>query len=52
LDLEKIVISSPGTNFITYSLMDAYRIIVDHEKRHLLQAMMVAEMNAFPKGNS
>ena len=50
LDLEKITISSPVTNLITYSLMDAYRIIVNHEKRHLLQAMKVSEMDGFPKG--
>ena len=50
LDLEKIKISSPVTHFITYSLMDAYRIIITHEKRHLLQAMRVSEMDGFPKG--
>lgn len=48
LDLEKTIISSPVTNLITYSLMDAYRIIVTHEKRHFLQAMRVSEMNGFP----
>ncbi|MDT5060768.1 MAG: hypothetical protein QOH63_1227 [Acidobacteriota bacterium] len=51
LDLEKIKISSPVTRFITYSLMDAYRIIITHEKRHLLQAMRVSEMDGFPKGS-
>ena len=50
LDLEKIKISSPVTNLITYSLMDAYRVIITHEKRHLLQAMRVSEMDGFPKG--
>jgi len=49
LDLKKIKISSPVTNLITYSLMDAYRIIINHEKRHLLQAMRVSEMDGFPK---
>ena len=49
LDLEKIKISSPVTHLITYSLMDAYRIIINHEKRHLLQATKVSEMNGFPK---
>ena len=51
LDLEKITISSPVTHFITYSLMDAYRIIINHEKRHLLQATKVSEMDSFPKWN-
>ena len=50
LELEKITISSPVTNLITYSLMDAYRIIIIHEKRHLLQARRVSEMDGFPKG--
>ena len=49
LDLEKIKISSPVTNLITYSLMDAYRIIITYEKRHFLQAMRVSEMDGFPK---
>jgi DinB superfamily len=48
LDLEKIKISSPVTNLVTYSLMDAYRIIITHEKRHLLQAIRVSEMDGFP----
>ena len=50
LGLEKIKISSPVTHLITYSLMDAYRIIINHEQRHLLQAKRVAEMDGFPKG--
>ncbi|MDT4966876.1 MAG: hypothetical protein QOJ64_1613 [Acidobacteriota bacterium] len=49
LDLEKIKISSPVTRVIAYSLMDAYRVIIAHEKRHLLQAMRVSEMDGFPK---
>ena len=49
LDLEKIKISSPVTKLITYSLIDAYRIIITHEQRHLLQAKRVSEMDGFPK---
>ena len=45
LDLEKIKISSPVSNLITYSLMDAYRIVITHEKRHFLQATRVSEMD-------
>jgi len=48
LDMEKIIISSPVTPLITYSLMDAYRIIVTHEQRHLLQAKRVSELADFP----
>ncbi|MEN3335535.1 MAG: hypothetical protein V7641_4900 [Blastocatellia bacterium] len=52
LDLEKINITSPVTSLITYSLMDAYRLIITHEQRHFLQAIRVSEMNGFPKGIS
>ena len=49
LDLDKIVISSPAAAAITYSLMDAYRIIVVHEHRHFQQAKRVTEEPAFPQ---
>ena len=48
LDLERIVITSPAANLITYSLMDAYRIIVVHERRHFQQAQRVTEQSGFP----
>jgi|SRR5215471_6574292 len=49
MDIEKITISSPVSNLITYSLLDAYRIIVTHEKRHFLQSLRVLEMKGFPQ---
>jgi hypothetical protein len=49
LDLEKIVITSPVSAAVTYSLMDAYRIIVVHEQRHFQQAKRVTEESAFPR---
>ena len=48
LDLERIVITSPVTAAITYSLMDAYRLIVVHEQRHFQQAKRVMEESSFP----
>ena len=48
-DLEKIIITSPVAAAVTYSLMDAYRIIVVHERRHFAQAKRVTEEAAFPK---
>ena len=48
LDLEKIVISSPVTGAVIYSLMDAYRLIVVHEQRHFQQAKRVIEETGFP----
>lgn len=49
LDLEQIVITSPAASVVTYSLMNAYRIIVVHEHRHFQQAQRVTQENAFPK---
>src|ERR1700752_355065 len=49
LNIEHIIITSPVTNLLTYSLLDAYRIIVVHEKRHILQAERVTHEAAFPK---
>lgn len=48
LNLERIVITSPAANLVTYSLMDAYRIIVVHERRHFQQAQRVTEESGFP----
>jgi len=48
LDLEKIIITSPVAAAITYSMMDAYRVIVVHERRHFEQARRVTEEASFP----
>lgn len=48
LDLKKIVITSPALSIVTYSLMDAYRVIVVHEQRHLQQAKRVTDEPGFP----
>src|SRR5689334_5373621 len=48
LDLEKIIITSPVAAAITYSMMDAYRVIVVHERRHFEQARRVTEEATFP----
>lgn len=52
LDLKRIVVTSPAVAFVTYSLMDAYRIIVVHEQRHFQQAQRVAAEPAFPSTDS
>jgi len=49
LDLGRIIITSPVAAVVTYSLMDAYRIIVVHERRHFEQARRVMEESAFPQ---
>ncbi len=48
LALEKIIISSPVTAVVTYSLLDAYRVIVVHTHRHFQQAQRVTEESGFP----
>lgn len=49
LDLEKTIITSPAARFITYSLFNAYKIVVTHERRHFRQAQNVMELPGFPK---
>ncbi len=48
MDPERIIISSPVTGLITYSLMDTYRMLIGHERRHIRQATRVREMVGFP----
>jgi hypothetical protein len=48
LELDSITITSPVVRFVTYSLMDAYRIIVVHEQNHFVQARRVMESPGFP----
>ena len=43
LDLDGITITSPVVHFVTYSMMDACRIIVVHEQNHFVQATRVME---------
>jgi len=45
---EKVVITSPVAGFVTYSLLDAYRIITLHGRRHFAQARRVTETEGFP----
>ncbi|HET6862140.1 MAG TPA: hypothetical protein VFH91_03810, partial [Pyrinomonadaceae bacterium] len=49
LDLDKIVITSPVASVVTYSLIDAYRIIVVHEELHFQQAQRVTSESGFPR---
>jgi len=48
MNLEKIIIYSPVTKVVIYSLLDAYRIIAAHERRHFNQAQRLMEMPGFP----
>src|SRR6478672_6110315 len=48
LNIDQIVITSPAVSFVTYTLLDAFRIIVVHEQRHFQQAMRVRANANFP----
>jgi hypothetical protein len=46
---DKTVITSPFLKVMTYSVLDAGRIVVVHERRHFAQAQRVMETGGFPK---
>lgn len=48
-DLKKTVVTSPVSKFVTYTLGDAFRIVVTHERRHFEQARRVTEGEGFPR---
>jgi hypothetical protein len=49
LDLRKTKIISPISDFITYSLKDAFQVLTVHEQRHFQQAERVLKEANFPK---
>ncbi len=49
-DLRRTVLTSPASALATYSLLDAYRIVVAHGRRHFEQARKVTEAEGFPRG--
>jgi uncharacterized damage-inducible protein DinB len=49
IDLDKTHITSPVSKFITYSLRNAVTILVQHEHRHINQAIRVRSREEFPK---
>jgi len=49
LDLRRTKVTSPVAKFVTYSLMDAYTILVFHERRHFMQAERVLQAEGFPR---
>ncbi|MGE0128864.1 MAG: DinB family protein [Blastocatellales bacterium] len=48
-DPEKIIITSPFASVVVYSLLDTFRIVVAHERRHFAQAQRVIEADGFPQ---
>jgi hypothetical protein len=49
VDLDKIHITSPVSKFVTYSLRNAVTLLVQHEHRHINQAIRVKSKEEFPK---
>ncbi len=47
-DREKTVVTSPFLAVFTYTLDDAYTVLVEHTKRHIRQAKRVIDANGFP----
>jgi len=43
-----IIITSPFMSVVVYSLLDTFRLIVAHERRHFAQAQRVMETSGFP----
>jgi hypothetical protein len=48
LDIAQIIVTSPAADFVTYSLLDAFRIIVVHLQHHLHQTSKLLAMPEFP----
>lgn len=47
-DRKKTVVTSPFLAILTYTLEDAYTVLVEHSKRHIRQAKRVMEAEGFP----
>ena len=47
-DLRGLKVTSPVSPVATYSLLDAYRIVVAHERKHFEQARRVTQEKGFP----
>lgn len=47
IDIEKTIMTSPVAKFVTYSLLDGFRITVYHTERHLAQAKRVMATEGF-----
>ena len=47
-DLAGVVMASPFVGIVTYSVLDGWRLMVAHERRHLQQATRVMATPGFP----
>ena len=49
VDIDKTIITSPTIQIVTYSLRDAFSFLIEHEHRHLNQAIRVKANKGFPR---
>ena len=49
---ERTIVASPFLRVITYSVLDALRLIAAHDRRHLEQARRVTRMPEFPAAHA
>lgn len=47
-DAARVIMVSPFVRFITYSVLDGYRLLVAHQRRHFEQARRVSKDARFP----
>ena len=47
-DLAGVVMASPFLGIVTYSVLDGWRLIVAHQRRHVQQAKQVMATPGFP----
>jgi hypothetical protein len=45
----EIIITSPFVSVVVYSLLDAFRLMTAHERRHFAQAQRVTQADRFPR---
>ncbi len=48
-DWGKTIVTSPFLKLMTYKLADGFRVVAEHERRHLRQAERVLLSEGFPK---
>jgi len=49
IDIDKTIITSPAIKIVTYNLRDAFSFLIQHEHRHINQAIRVKSNENFPK---
>ena len=50
-DAARAIMTSPFFNFLTYSVLDGWRVVVAHDRRHFEQARRVMQTAGFPSSS-